>query len=294
MTVSSPIARVVHVTHSALSVYAFPFKVFYDRDLAVDVVDEAFRVIPLSLLIDYTVTGLGQDQGGSINLTASGREKAGSGLDLVILRDVKIVQETDYSRYEVFPAETHEKALDRLTMICQQLMEMMSRAVIAPPNINQNLHYSDLVALLRGAEKALADALAAADDAQDMADKAAEAFANIAQAILAWKALSTAAYDVPHEEWPSAIYHPDTNMILFGVPRGRPGDTGPRGLTGDRGARGRTGKQGRQGIQGPEGGIGPVGPMGPVHPGPVVGLIDCGGAESFITNIFDCGDATSF
>ena len=217
-----------------------------------------------------------------------------AGLLLTILRHMPIVQPMHIKDGGNFHASTLMHSADNIVMIIQQLAEEIGRAVVAPESLDRTVQFEDLMNLLRGAEQALAAALAAADDAQDMADKAAEAFANIAQAILTWKALSTAAYDVPHEEWPSAIYHPDTNMILFGVPRGRPGDTGPRGLTGDRGARGRTGKQGRQGIQGPEGGIGPVGPMGPVHPGPVVGLIDCGGAESFIINIFDCGDASSF
>jgi hypothetical protein len=85
------------------------------------------------------------------------------------------VQETDYRPHDVFPAETHERALDILTMICQELREMMSRALIAPPNQNGPIQYSDLAALLTGAEEALARALSARDAAQAEADRAAAA-----------------------------------------------------------------------------------------------------------------------
>ncbi|WP_054650171.1 hypothetical protein [Salidesulfovibrio brasiliensis] len=48
---------------------------------------------------------------------------------LVIRRNPAIVQEVDYMENGPFPAETHERALDRLTMICQSLSERLDRAV---------------------------------------------------------------------------------------------------------------------------------------------------------------------
>jgi hypothetical protein len=152
----------------------------------------------------------------------------------------------------------------------------------------------------------------------------------------ALEGLVTGAYSVPHGEWASAAYDPDGNILLFGVPEGSPGATGPQGPIGNTGAQGATGPQGPQGVQGPQGiqgiqgiqgpqgdigtqGIqGPIGPqgiqgltgpqgiqgpqgetgvqgpMGPVAPGPVVGMIDCGGAAQTIDDVFDCGRADSF
>ena len=43
-----------------------------------------------------------------------------TGTRLVIYRDTEVVQETDYTSGDAFPAESHERALDRLTMILQE------------------------------------------------------------------------------------------------------------------------------------------------------------------------------
>jgi len=174
MTVSSPVSRIVHLTHEAVTDYTFPFKVFKAGELAVDLVDASFRVIPLQLGADFTVTGLGLDQGGTITLTAAGRDKAGTGLSLVMLRRMDFTQETDYRPHDVFPAETHERALDVLTMICQELREMVGRAMIAPPNVDKPIQYSDLVALQEGAEAARDAAQAEAERAEAAAGQAAE------------------------------------------------------------------------------------------------------------------------
>jgi len=170
MTVSSPVSRIVHVTHEAVTDYTFPFKVFKAGELAVDLVDASFRVLRLELGADYTVSGLGLDQGGTIALTLAGREKAGRGLSLVMLRRMDFTQETDYRPHDVFPAETHERALDILTMIGQELRELVGRAMIAPPNIDKPIQYSDLAALAEAAE-------AAREAAQAEAARAARAAA---------------------------------------------------------------------------------------------------------------------
>jgi len=174
MTVSSPVSRIVHLTHEAVSDYTFPFKVFKAGELAVDLVDASFRVMRLELGVDFAVTGLGLDQGGTITLTVAGMEKAGTGLALVMLRRMDFTQETDYRPHDIFPAETHERALDILTMICQELREMIGRAMIAPPNLDKPIQYSDFVALLNGALAAWEEAQAEADRAEAAAGNAAE------------------------------------------------------------------------------------------------------------------------
>jgi hypothetical protein len=133
----------------------------------VDLVDAAFRVVPLELGADYTVAGLGRDQGGAVTLTAPGLSKAGTGLSLVMRRRMDFTQETDYRPHDVFPAETHERALDILTMICQELREMMSRALIAPPNVNEPIQYSDLAALYERTLAAMNKTLAALQEMTD-------------------------------------------------------------------------------------------------------------------------------
>tara|TARA_R100000306_G_C4362013_1_gene135742 strand:- start:347 stop:1027 length:681 start_codon:yes stop_codon:yes gene_type:complete len=51
---------------------------------------------------------------------------------VTIARVVPITQLTDYVANDPFPAETHEDAIDKLTMICQQLNDQLDRAVAIP------------------------------------------------------------------------------------------------------------------------------------------------------------------
>ena len=51
------------------------------------------------------------------------RVQVGTPGDIRIWRTTPITQETDYQAYDAFPAESHEAALDKLTMICQELYE---------------------------------------------------------------------------------------------------------------------------------------------------------------------------
>lgn len=70
-------------------------------------------------LVAGVVVNLNADQsanpGGSVDITPA----PASGVVIDIIRDTAITQETDYNAYDPFPAETHEMALDRLTLICQ-------------------------------------------------------------------------------------------------------------------------------------------------------------------------------
>ncbi|GHV57096.1 hypothetical protein FACS189460_3050 [Deltaproteobacteria bacterium] len=155
MTVSSPVAKAVHLTSPGVTEYVFPFKVFKPEELTVDVVTSSAEVIPLALGLDYELDGMGLDPGGAVHLTPSGLSKAGTSRSLVCLRRMDFVQETDYRPQDVFPAETHERALDILTMICQELREKLGRAILAPPNQDtaEQLSYSDLYNIYQEAFK---------------------------------------------------------------------------------------------------------------------------------------------
>jgi hypothetical protein len=281
MTVETQVNRVQYVGNGAAREFPVPFPVLRAEHVRLFTWANGRQA---ELTEGFTVFGAGTN---AVSVVFDNAPL--TGVTLTILRRMPLVQPMDLGNGGPFNAETLEDSADNLAMLIQQLAEEVGRAIVAPESMEAGtVTYEMLAALLRDSEEALAAALAAAELARDMAGRAEEAFGLIAQDIERWKALSTAAYDVPHEKMPSAIYHPESNMILFGVPRGRDGEQGPRGETGNQGPRGRTGKQGPRGRPGPEG---PQGPMGPVHPGPVVGLIDCGGAEQFTETFFDCGDA---
>ena len=69
----------------------------------------------LTLLTQYTVLGAG-GAGGTVTLVTA----LPVGQFLTILRNVPITQLTDYVQSDSFPAQSHEDALDKVTMIAQQ------------------------------------------------------------------------------------------------------------------------------------------------------------------------------
>lgn len=81
----------------------------------------------LVLTTDYTVSGVGNSTG-SVTLIAA----LPVGQTLTIIRNVPKTQEADYVQNSDFPAESHENALDKLTMITQQIGEMADRAIVFP------------------------------------------------------------------------------------------------------------------------------------------------------------------
>jgi microcystin-dependent protein len=80
------------------------------------------------ILSGYTVDGIGDPSGGDVTFTTA----PPAGVTVTLLRVAPETQQVDYQPYDSFPAETHEDALDKLTMITQQLQEQINRAVTEP------------------------------------------------------------------------------------------------------------------------------------------------------------------
>lgn len=76
---------------------------------------------------DYSVSGAGTPSG-SVTLVAV----LAVGEKLTIVRNVPATQEVDYVENDSFPAESHEEALDKLTMLVQQTAERVGRALVIP------------------------------------------------------------------------------------------------------------------------------------------------------------------
>lgn len=77
---------------------------------------------------NYTITGAGNPAGGVLTRTTAWAV----GATIAIVRNVPITQLHQYTQYDNFPAESHEDALAKLTMIDQQQQELLDRSVKLP------------------------------------------------------------------------------------------------------------------------------------------------------------------
>jgi len=66
-------------------------------------------------------------------------ENVESGETLTIERDMDLTQESDYQANSVFPAGVNEEALDKLTMICQQINNATGRALKFKSTLSSSL-----------------------------------------------------------------------------------------------------------------------------------------------------------
>ncbi|MFZ5704906.1 MAG: hypothetical protein ACOY5R_06525 [Pseudomonadota bacterium] len=114
MTVST-LTSTISYTESADPTYPVPFRFLANVDLRVVRIEDGEESI-LVLGTDYSVAGANAIGGGSITRLRD----AHVGATLIISRRTVPVQPTDYVANDRFPAESHERALDRLTLIAQE------------------------------------------------------------------------------------------------------------------------------------------------------------------------------
>lgn len=129
MTIASEVARIDYNGAGTTGPFPVPFYFFDANDLLVQKTVIATGVsVTLALTTNYTVSGAGVVAGGQVTLVAvlPATER------LTIIRDPRLLQGVDYTPNDKFPAETHEKALDRLTMFAQRLKEVVSRCIRLP------------------------------------------------------------------------------------------------------------------------------------------------------------------
>jgi len=108
----------------------FPYTFFILKKAHIQVVlcDPDGAETVLEITTQYEVSGAGNPEGGNVTTQAVYEE----GYTLTLVRDVTSTQETDYIEHDMFPASSHERALDKLTMIVQELEEKVDRAIKVP------------------------------------------------------------------------------------------------------------------------------------------------------------------
>lgn len=114
MTVSSTINRWSYTGDGATAAFVYTNRIFAATDLKV-YVNGAVK----ALGSEYAVSGVGDVGGGNITFAVPPATTA----KIAVVRDVAATQTLDLAALGSFPAEENEKALDRLTILVQQLVD---------------------------------------------------------------------------------------------------------------------------------------------------------------------------
>jgi hypothetical protein len=118
--------------NSTTSSYAIPFVFFENAHIKCVVTNSAGVDTTLALGSTFNVTGAANPNGGSLTTTAA----VPTSSKVTIFREVPATQTTSYQEGGDFPAASHERALDKLTMIAQQTKRLADRALKVPETQN--------------------------------------------------------------------------------------------------------------------------------------------------------------
>jgi len=137
MSLSTTITRVQLVTNGSQKIFSFPY-LFLETTHLVVITTIGGVDSTKALGSDYSVTGAGVPAGGTVVFGSAPATGA-----VTISRVVPLTQLTDYVANDNFPAETHERALDKLTMASQQTNEILTRSFAFP--ITDTVTHSGIV-----------------------------------------------------------------------------------------------------------------------------------------------------
>ena len=187
MTVSSTQNKISYIGNGIVKEFTIPFKFFEPQEIEVYMTSEDMPETKLMYGDDYHVEIEGEDKSGTLNMNIApeGDQK------ITLIRVIPMTQEIDYRENEIFPAKTHEMALDKLTMIVQQNAEKLTRTLSL--GITSETNPDEVITHIFNAEiNAANSALSASKKAEEaigamdqvvLSAQAAEAHANEAKAI---------------------------------------------------------------------------------------------------------------
>jgi len=128
MTISTTNSRNDYTASSSQTTFAYTFPVTAESDILV-YQDTVLKSITTHYTISATPTG---------NVVFG--TGLASGVKVAIVRALPLTQSVDYVENDPFSAETHEDALDRLTIISQQIDEEVGRTIkLAASSTTSNL-----------------------------------------------------------------------------------------------------------------------------------------------------------
>ena len=120
MTIATETNRVEYNGDGATVTFAYTFRIDDEDDIAV-YVDGALKTITTH----YTVTGVGVDAGGTVVFVTA---PAAGTSNVLLIRQVDLLQETEFTANDPFAAASQNSALDYLMMAIQMCKEAIDRA----------------------------------------------------------------------------------------------------------------------------------------------------------------------
>lgn len=117
-----------YLGNGVTTAFSYEFPITRETEIKVTRQNADLTEDVLALTTDYTVAGVGNSGGGTISLVSAALAPAGS--KLVLQLDMAFDQQTDYSNQGRIKLELLETSLDSLVLMCRQLKEQVSRAVL--------------------------------------------------------------------------------------------------------------------------------------------------------------------
>lgn len=128
MSVTNQNSKSQYIGNGSTKTFAYDFRIL-DSSHAVVYITDLFGVDTLQIEgSDYSVTGVGDQDGGDIIFTTAPTNL----YTVTIYRSIPLNQLVDYISTGRFQAETHEEVVDKLTLITQDIAKNVERSLRIP------------------------------------------------------------------------------------------------------------------------------------------------------------------
>ena len=266
---------ITHIATEGQTDFSVPFKFQQDDDLLISILADDNSETILTLRVDYTVSGAGNDEGGTVTMSTAAPE----GTKYRIRGDAKRelyqrLTSANYSRSTI--NSIFERCLIWIIEQDHNFKEKLSRSILLPHSLSKSEleKLQENFVLIGNNAKSIVSRIHEhylTEKSDGQFDAAGRSIRNLPEptqedeaATLGWVLKRSAIAGPQGEKGPDGDQGPEGPT----GPVGPQGPIGPKGPQGDQGEQGPVGIQGPQGERGP---IGPTGPDGPVGPQGIVG-----------------------
>lgn len=139
MTVSSTQSYIEYTGDGQTTTFTIPFYFLLNSDISVIVAGADGSLTEPTYGMQFNVTGAGLASGGSLIFTSPYSLND----QILIYRNPPVTQETKYYENGKFPAQSHEAALDKLTMLIQEYGWRFDSLALKKPNIFSDYYDAD-------------------------------------------------------------------------------------------------------------------------------------------------------